>query len=47
MSRFMVQEYVLCLYNYFIQVTFIGEDGYDNGGLLREFFSLLSKEMLA
>lgn len=29
-----------------VQVSFIGEDGQDNGGLTREFFSLIAREIL-
>ena len=31
---------------YIFQVSFIGEDGDDSGGLTREFFTLLPKEIL-
>ena len=31
---------------YLLQVSFIGEDGDDSGGLTRKFFTLLPKEIL-
>lgn len=40
---YFISVYIILL----LQVSFIGEDGYDNGGLFREFFNLLSKEIIA
>ena len=40
-----VEDYVIISSVKFVQVEFVGEIGSDTGGLTREFFSLVSKDL--
>ena len=40
-----VEDYVIISSVNFVQVEFVGEIGSDTGGLTREFFSLVSKDL--